>query len=133
MTARVDAVDVQALVEAVRALDGLLRAAQTADGNETSRLAADAAALGAALDAYRAELARVAAVDFAAEPAPASMTRGVAVALAATDLDAAVRALRDATAPVADDVAPAALRVRLTLAFRLCAAALAGLAGREAP
>jgi hypothetical protein len=34
---------------------------------------------------------------------------------------------------VADGVAAAALRVRLALAFRLCAAALAGLAGREAP
>lgn len=129
MTAASGAVDVGPLAEAVRTLDEWLRASP-----ETSaQLAADAVALGARLDAYRERLAAVAAAGLDGELAPATVTRAVAAALAATDLDAAVRALRDAEAPVAPKVAPAALRVRLGLAFRLCAAALAGLAAREAP
>ena len=131
MTARV--ADVPALVEAVGALERLVRAAETARAADLARLAADAVALGAGLEAGRARLADIESTGLTSDADPASLTRGVAAALAATDLSAAVRALRDATAPVADPVAVAALRVRLGLAFRLCAAALAGLAGREAP
>jgi len=133
MTARVASADVRPLVDAVWALDGLLRASRTAGAGEVARLAADAAALGAALETYRVHLADIAAAGLDGDLAATSVTGAVAAALAATDLDAAVRALRDTTAPVAAAVAPAALRIRLTLAFRLCAAALAGLAGREAP
>ena len=133
MTTRPDSTDPRALIEVVRVLEGLLRATEIANAEEMAGLTADAATLGGALDAYRAQLAEVAEAGLDADATPATLTRAVAAALAATDLDAAVRALRETTTPVAEGVAGAALRVRVSLALRLCAAALAGLAGREAP
>ncbi len=127
--------DPGALVDVVRALDALLRTSTDADAAMVARLSSEAAALGVTLDTLRARLVESAAATLAPaqlDAAPgARLALAVSSALAATDLDAAIRALREPAAPPAREVARAALRVRLGLAFRLCAAALAGVAGHE--
>lgn len=132
MTAPVTSSDPVELVGAVRTAHELLRAASGATRGELSRLAADAAVLSERLQACRRRLADVEMAGLSVEATPAALRGAVAAALAATDLDAALRALRAPAMPVAESVAPTAWRVRLGLAFQLCAAALAGLAGPEA-